>query len=429
MYNLRPFSIFLIIALFFFQLCNGQNVVNNGSNLFIRNGANLVIGGNYINKNDGINDGKINLDGNIILKKDWINNANNAVLVSTTGGITGNVIMDGTTNQNIDGINYTLFENLIIRNSKKILNITDCEVQDTLFLDAILDLNSKRIKILNSNPIGIYYLSKYILSETNSLQGLGEVEWQIGSKLDTYKLSFGSGNANGDDLALIFKTNTSGSPSNGYVRFATYPTDCYNLPYPSGVNQLYISYNYMIDRFWNIEPIYTTKPEISIQFQYLNQDLNLSCNTGLNEDQMKAVRYNKLLNTWDDFKPRGTADPLNKSVSTNNISPNDFFPSWCLVSDIDTWAIFFPNAFTPTEDGLNESFAPKGNFLDQLNSQLYIYNRWGQLIFEGTDMNYGWNGYYMGKLVPNDVYVYEYIGTIKNTHRQFMRKGTVTLVR
>lgn len=35
-----------------------------------------------------------------------------------------------------------------------------------------------------------------------------------------------------------------------------------------------------------------------------------------------------------------------------------------------------------------------------------IFNRWGEIVFESTNKNNGWNGFYKGKLQPTDVYTY-----------------------
>jgi len=37
--------------------------------------------------------------------------------------------------------------------------------------------------------------------------------------------------------------------------------------------------------------------------------------------------------------------------------------------------------------------------------RMRIFNRWGELIFESTDLNVGWDGYYRGVISPQDVYV------------------------
>ena len=36
-----------------------------------------------------------------------------------------------------------------------------------------------------------------------------------------------------------------------------------------------------------------------------------------------------------------------------------------------------------------------------------IFNRWGQLLYETTDINDGWNGRYKDQLVQEDTYVYQ----------------------
>ena len=66
------------------------------------------------------------------------------------------------------------------------------------------------------------------------------------------------------------------------------------------------------------------------------------------------------------------------------------------------------NAFSPNGDGVNDFFIP-GFMKGVREMNMYIYNRWGQVIFHGTDLQNGWNGKDKngeGKLVQNDVYVY-----------------------
>lgn len=65
---------------------------------------------------------------------------------------------------------------------------------------------------------------------------------------------------------------------------------------------------------------------------------------------------------------------------------------------------WFPNAFTPTGNNLNETFHPKGEGVSDYH--LAIFNRWGELLFETSDFNQGWDGFYKGRLVQEDVYVW-----------------------
>lgn len=66
--------------------------------------------------------------------------------------------------------------------------------------------------------------------------------------------------------------------------------------------------------------------------------------------------------------------------------------------------IFIPNAFSPNGDGANDEFIVLGNNIVDFN--LKIYNRWGQLLFETSQIEVGWDGKYNGKDVNSGVYVW-----------------------
>ncbi len=89
-------------------------------------------------------------------------------------------------------------------------------------------------------------------------------------------------------------------------------------------------------------------------------------------------------------------------------------------------SIFFPSAFTPTNDGLNDVFMPKARNIKDY--QLLIYNRFGELIFESKDLSLGWDGTYKGELVQNGVYNYvaKYKGSI-NLNEQSIRDKVVLI--
>jgi gliding motility-associated-like protein len=88
---------------------------------------------------------------------------------------------------------------------------------------------------------------------------------------------------------------------------------------------------------------------------------------------------------------------------------------------------FFPSAFTPNKDGLNEIFKP--NLINFENYSCIIFNRWGQKIFSSDNPNIGWDGYYQDKLCEQGQYFYiiNLITTENMEPRQF--KGAVMLLR
>ena len=98
------------------------------------------------------------------------------------------------------------------------------------------------------------------------------------------------------------------------------------------------------------------------------------------------------------------------------------------------WAgksFFIPNAFTPNGDGLNDVFGviPRLDYINQY--RISIFNRWGQMIFNTSDLNQGWDGSYQGKPCPLGVYVYRivYQDFGMGTQENKVMEGTVMLVR
>jgi gliding motility-associated-like protein len=98
------------------------------------------------------------------------------------------------------------------------------------------------------------------------------------------------------------------------------------------------------------------------------------------------------------------------------------------------WAgtpFYLPNAFTPNGDGLNDSFGviPRYDYISKYH--LSIYNRWGQRIYETTDINKGWDGTYKGSPCMLGAYVYHivYEEFGQQPMESKVEKGTVMLVR
>jgi gliding motility-associated-like protein len=62
---------------------------------------------------------------------------------------------------------------------------------------------------------------------------------------------------------------------------------------------------------------------------------------------------------------------------------------------------------------------------------MYIFNRWGQIIFESSDMQHGWDGTYKGKPVAGGIYVYRIDYSVSGSQSQKSETltGNVVLVR
>lgn len=71
---------------------------------------------------------------------------------------------------------------------------------------------------------------------------------------------------------------------------------------------------------------------------------------------------------------------------------------------IKTSLLEMPNAFSPNGDGTNDIYGAKSTHRSIVEFHAYIFNRWGQKLYEWTDINGGWDGTYNGHPVKAGVY-------------------------
>ena len=71
---------------------------------------------------------------------------------------------------------------------------------------------------------------------------------------------------------------------------------------------------------------------------------------------------------------------------------------------ISTSLLEMPNAFSPNGDGVNDIYRAKKNHKSIIEFHAYIFNRWGQKLFEWTDIDGGWDGTHNGTPVKAGVY-------------------------
>lgn len=91
--------------------------------------------------------------------------------------------------------------------------------------------------------------------------------------------------------------------------------------------------------------------------------------------------------------------------------------------------LYFPNAFSPNGDNLNDRFYPVGQLVQEF--EMEIYDRWGKLIFISTEQNGGWDGQYGGIPVPEGVYVWKARWNRQNLGQMesLSQTGSVTVIR
>lgn len=85
---------------------------------------------------------------------------------------------------------------------------------------------------------------------------------------------------------------------------------------------------------------------------------------------------------------------------------------------------YIPSAISPI--GKNKEFYIFGTGIDRNQSQLQIYNRWGQMIYD-ADLNKGWNGTYQNEPVSEGLYLFTLKIVFSNGEHVF-DKGSITVL-
>jgi len=101
--------------------------------------------------------------------------------------------------------------------------------------------------------------------------------------------------------------------------------------------------------------------------------------------------------------------------------------------DLSFYDVFFPNAFSPNNDGVNDRFAVFGGEELQQVVDLQVFDRWGALVYADRELAPnadadGWDGTVNGRLAPDGVYVY--VATLlMDDGVERRRSGSLVLVR
>ncbi|NVJ47383.1 MAG: gliding motility-associated C-terminal domain-containing protein [Cytophagia bacterium] len=91
--------------------------------------------------------------------------------------------------------------------------------------------------------------------------------------------------------------------------------------------------------------------------------------------------------------------------------------------------IFFPTAFSPNNDGSNDTFKPVADC--QVSYYMQIFNKWGQVVFSTEDLSEGWDGTYQGDIAPDGKYSYLvfYAGSLNEVSFEETYRGSFNLIR
>jgi gliding motility-associated-like protein len=131
---------------------------------------------------------------------------------------------------------------------------------------------------------------------------------------------------------------------------------------------------------------------------------------------------------WQDNSTASSLEVNQEGVYWVKVTQNNCSISDTVTIETKTCETFiaYPNVFTPNTDGLNEHFVPiKIKGIKDAN--LVIFSRWGQKVFETTNLLEGWNGKINNSLANTGVYYW--ILNYKDINQtELYLKGFVTLL-
>ena len=174
----------------------------------------------------------------------------------------------------------------------------------------------------------------------------------------------------------------------------------------------------------NVVDIYKTPNALYITNPSNGEELTAPVNVFFNNKSENGTSY---LWDFDDGTFSTDEKPLHEYTT-----PGEYFTNLIVSTDegckdtfnlvppvivINGGKFVVPNAFSPSPDGpsssgdISEGMVNNDIFFPKISGdvekyKLFIYNRWGELLFVSEDPNKGWDGYYKDVLSKQDVYVY-----------------------
>jgi gliding motility-associated-like protein len=90
--------------------------------------------------------------------------------------------------------------------------------------------------------------------------------------------------------------------------------------------------------------------------------------------------------------------------------------------------IYIPNSFTPDNDGVNDFFQVKGHDIREF--ELWIYNRWGELVYHSKNIEDVWDASHLGgeHYVKTESYTYR-LSAIGVRNNAIRKHGSITIIR
>ena len=173
---------------------------------------------------------------------------------------------------------------------------------------------------------------------------------------------------------------------------------------------------------------------VIVEEVHANFDFSYTSDWGIETYNTSAPRDSEFLWDFGDGQTSTEFEPVHTFVSNDQqiVTLFAISPNGCVDERTGTFEplmdVYVPSAFTPNGDGINDVFQAKGHAI--LAFEMWIYNRWGEVVFYTNDINRPWLGEVNGgdHFGRNDLYTWV-VKAVGLRNNAFERSGTVVLIR
>lgn len=306
--------------------------------------------------------------------KDLAHNIGGYLIEQSKGDNNNWVIIKDLKGQHKSYVDTSAIDNDVIRYCYRVSSYNICEIKSPttyeFCLDTMLDIKPDTVPILNVSVISDHKI---------------ELTYQITNDIDFKHYE-------------IWKTNDS-----IFFKVDSISIQEQNNWIDSNVNTQEFSYQYKIrlkNQCQNVGVYSNIGNSIlleGIAEPYLNK-LNWNVYSTWEGAEYQVIASSRsddfLFNTSDEFYDHDIDS--SRGVWTyriRSINENDSLQAYSnKISLVQSAVIWIPNAYSPNADGLNDIWSVYIDFVKSFDMQ--IYNRWGQLVFETTDVTKKWQAHH-----------------------------------
>ncbi|MBI2279185.1 MAG: CotH kinase family protein [Bacteroidetes bacterium] len=149
-------------------------------------------------------------------------------------------------------------------------------------------------------------------------------------------------------------------------------------------------------------------------------------NTTVNLKQFELLPETYSFDHWESIHHTLSPSTSSSTVTFQALSDDTIIAVYIDVPPPPTKGAQLPAAFSPNGDGNNDMLFVYGGQIVKLS--LSIYDRWGELVFETSSQDNGWDGTYKGKEASSGVYVYK-LEVVYADKEKETKSGNITLIR